>query len=306
MSSHSPRRISQLFLLLITLLLLSIAEFIIPGGLTPRRLKSHLLAKRVAEQLDIISPTNPHLVLPGGPLPIDDIHRHAHVHRGAWMFALDSHLRLLLVWRAPSMKTCPMTWSPVGEHAIANETFEQAARRGLQEEAGFIPRPRIYPVGQPFLYHYVYDQGTEEQRTDRQWTQAYVVLPRGDALDFRTLDDREAMLASAGAENTRYQGMALPDVVRHAIQRPEYFCHATQVKWMLQLIPLVIRVVRNRDARLFRGYLKEEWEGLVASGSPVCCDPEEEEKAEADVSVSACGVPCATGAEGGGTGETST
>lgn len=289
---YAPRRISQVSLLVATLVLLCIAEFNIPGGLTPRREKEKILAKRVAEQLDLISPDDPNLVLPGGPLPIDKVHRQALVHRGSWMFALDSHLRLLLTWRAPAMKTCPMTWAPIGEHAIANETFEEAAKRGLSEEAGFIPRPRIYPIGAPFYYHYVYDNGTEEERTDNQWTQAYVVLPRGDALDFRTLDDRDAQIGTADAENTRYQGMSLPDVVKHAIQRPEYFCHATQVKWILQVIPLVIRVLESRDKRLFRGYLRDEWATLVESGSPVCCKESEHPKLVAEVNVSLCGVPC--------------
>lgn len=299
MSSHlhgptaaPPRRISQAHLLIVTIVLLIIAECIIPGGLTPRRATEQILAKRVAERLDLISRDDPNLVLPGGPFHIDEVHRKALVHRGAWMFSLDSHLRLLLTWRAPSMVTCPMTWAPIGEHAIANETFEDAASRGLAEEATFIPRPRIYAVGQPFFYHHVYNNGTADQRTDNQWTQAYVVLPRGDALDFRTLDDRNAQIGQANAENTRYQGMALPDVVKHAIQRPEYFCHATQVKRILQVIPLVIRVLQNKDQRLFRNYLRDNWEQLVASGSPVCCQKDEESKMEAEVNVSACGVPC--------------
>lgn len=288
---HTPRRFSQVSLLVATLILLGIAEFTIPGGLTPRREKEKILAKRVAEHLDLISPDDPNLVMPGGPLPIDKVHRQALVHRGSWMFALDSHLRLLLTWRAPAMKTCPMTWAPIGEHAIANETFEEAAKRGLSEEAGFIPRPRVYPIGAPFYYHHVYENGTKEERTDNQWTQAYVVLPRGDALDFRTLDDRDAQIGTADAENTRYQGMSLPDVVKHAIQRPEYFCHATQVKWILQVIPLVIRVLKSRDKRLFR-YLQDEWATLVESGSPVCCKESEHPKPVSEVNVSLCGVPC--------------
>lgn len=199
-----------------------------------------------------------------------------------------------------------MTWAPIGEHAIANETFADAARRGLAEEASFIPRPRIYAVGQPFFYHYVYNNGTEEQRTDNQWTQAYVVLPRGDALDFRTLDDRNAQIGQSNAENTRYQGMSLPDVVKHAIQRPEYFCHATQVKWILQVLPLVIRVIQSKDQRLFRGYLRGNWEQLVGSGSPVCCQKDEVSKMEAEVNVSACGVPCELPPENLSVGDTAT
>lgn len=285
------KRISQGALLIVTVVLLCIAEFLIPGGLTPRRVKEQILAKRVAEQLDVISAADPNVVM-DGPFPIEKIHRKALVHRGVWMFALDSHLRLLLTWRAPSQKTCPMTWAPVGEHAITNETFEEAARRGIFEEARFIARPRIHPVGAPFFFHHVYRNGTAEERTDNQWTQAYVVLPRGDALDFRTLDDRDAQIGTDSVENTRYQGMSLPDVVKHAVQRPEYFCHSTQVKWMLQVIPLVIRVLKSRDKRLFRGHLRDDWANLVASGSPVCCKSSEHPKLVEDVDVASCGVPC--------------
>lgn len=190
------------------------------------------------------------------------------------------------------MKTCPMTWSTLGEHAIANETFEEAADRGLAEEASFIVRPRTYSIGQPFVYNYIYSMGTSEQRTDNQWTQTYIVLPRGDALDFRTLDDREAEQAEPGAENLRYQGMSLAEVVRHAVQKPKYFCNVVQVKWILRIIPLVIRVIKVRDKRLFRGYLKEDWARLVASGSPVCCHESEHVKEVNEVNISMCGVPC--------------
>lgn len=284
---------SQPVLLIITLALFCIAELGIPGGLTPRRLKQRLLAKRVAEHLDVISINDSELVV-GGPEPIDKVHRNAIVHRGVWIFALDSHLRLLLSWRAPSMKTCPMTWAPIGEHAIANESFEDAARRGLSEEARFIARPRIYKVGQPFIYHYIYPNDTGVQRTDVQWTQAFVILPRGDALDFRTLNDKqEALLAThVQRENLRYQGMSLPDVVRHAMNKPKYFCNQVLVTWMLRVIPLIIRTLKSNEKRLFRGYLADEWATLVQSKSPVCCHSDEHEKEMQNVNISACGVPC--------------
>lgn len=286
-------RLSQAPLFIVTLFLLCVAEFAIPGGLTPRRVKEQILAKRVDEQLDLISPTDPHAIAQGGPLPIDVIHRRGLVHRGVWLFALDSHLRLLLAWRAPAMKTCPMTWSPLGEHAVSNETYERAASRGLSEEARFIVRPRVFPVGAPFLYHAVYANATTEQRTDVQWTQTFVILPRGDALDFRTLDDREAEAEQSAGENSRYQGMSLPEVVRHAVERPNYFCMSSLSTWILRSIPLVIRVLKASEKRLFRNYLRDDWAQLVHSGAPVCCNPSEHGVALELVNVSMCGVPCA-------------
>lgn len=287
----TPRRISQVPLLIVIVVLLCIAEFNIPGGLTPRRVKQQIIAKRVAEQLDIIDENDPNHVI-GGPLPIEKIHREAIVHRGVWIFALDSHLRLLLSWRAPSMKTCPMTWSPLGEHAITNETLEETAKRGLSEEARFIARPRVYPVGVPFMYEYTYSKDTPEQRIDRQWTQAYVILPRGDALDFRTLDDKEAQAQQSDGENLRYQGMSIAELVRHAVQKPEYFCNTVHARWMLQVIPLVVRTIKSRDKRLFRMHLRDEWADLVQAHAPVCCDATEHEKPIEEVKIPMCGLPC--------------
>lgn len=289
--SPPPPRISQTALFVAFLILLCIAEFGIPGGLTPRRATEEILSRRVAEELDVFSEKDPNKRV-GGPYNIDKVHRQGLVHRGIWIFALDSHLRLLLAWRAPSMKTCPMTWSLIGEHSITNETLEQTAIRGLTEEARFIVRPRIYPVGQPFLFKYVYAKGTPEQRTDNQWTQAYVILPRGDALDFRSLDDAEAESKQSVGENLRYQGMSIPQIVQHTTQKPGFFCSKVQSKWILRTIPLVIRVLKTNEKRLFRAHLKEDWAKLVQKHSPVCCRASEHEVDVESVDVSACGVPC--------------
>lgn len=287
-------RLPQVPLVIVIFILLCVAEFAIPGGLTPRRIKEQILAKRVDEQLDLISPTDPLTVIPGGPLPIDDVHRQGLTHRGVWLFALDSHLRLLLAWRAPAVKTCPMTWAPLGEHTVTNETFELTAARGLSEEARFIARPRVFPVGAPFLYRAVYGNGTSEERTDIQWTQAYVVLPRGDALDFRTLDDREAEAEQAAGENSRYQGMSITEVVRHAVERPTYFCMSEISSWILRTIPLVIRVLKTNEKRLFRRHLRDDWAALVESGASVCCNSSEHTASLDIVNVSMCGVPCSS------------
>ncbi|CAN8076938.1 unnamed protein product [Agarophyton chilense] len=286
-----PPRISQTALFLAFVTLFGIAGFVIPGGLTPRRDTEEIISRRVAENLDVFSDQDPHL-RESGPFHIDEIHKKGLVHHGVWIFALDSHLRLLLAWRSPSTKTCPMTWTPIGEHSITNETFEETANRGLTEEARFIVRPRVYAIGQPFLFHYVYANGTREQRTDKQWTQAYVVLPRGDALDFRSLNDVDAQATQSYGENLRYQGMSLPEVVRHGVQKPKYFCNKVLVKWILRTIPLVIRVLKTKEKRLFRAHLREDWGSLLQSGSPVCCRASEHGVEVESVNVSACGIPC--------------
>lgn len=290
--TNQPKRISRAYLLIATLILLGIAGLGIPGGLTPRRNRRAILQKRVEEELDVISKSNPNEILPDGPLPIDKIHREAIVHRGVWIFALDSHLHMLLCWRASHMKTCPTTWAPIGEHAVANESFEDAANRGLNEEARFIARPRIYSIGQPFFYSYIYNEGLPAQRVDNQWTQAYIVLPRGDALDFRSIDDDEAQSLQTEVENTRYQGMSLSEVIQHAVQRPDFFCNQEQVGWIIKVFPLVIRMIKAKDKRLYKAHLRDDWLKLIRSRSPVCCDASEHEKEIHEVDVSKCGKIC--------------
>ncbi|KAI0565852.1 NUDIX hydrolase-like protein [Gracilaria domingensis] len=289
--SPPPPRISQTALFLAFLALLGIAGFAIPGGLAPRRETEEILSRRIAERLDVFSESDPYQRI-DGPVHIEEIHKNGLVHHGVWMFALDSHLRLLLAWRSPSTKTCPMTWTPIGEHSITNETFEETTERGLAEEARFIIRPRVFAIGKPFFFHYVYANGTQEQRTDKQWTQAYVILPRGDALDFRSLDDIDAQAIQSYGENLRYQGMSIPEVVRHGVQKPDYFCNKVLVKWILRTIPLVIRVLKTKEKRLFRAHLRDDWGSLVQSGSPVCCRSSEHEVDVESVDVSACGIPC--------------
>lgn len=262
-----------------------------PGGLRPRRAWETRLSHRVVEKLDVISRSDPDLVI-GRPVPIDIVHREGRVHRGSWMFAIDSHLSMLLAWRARSMRTCPQSWSCIGEHAIVNETFTDAARRGVSEETRFLVRPRFVQLGRPFFYHYVYANGTAEARTDNQWTQAYVVLPRGDALDFRALDDDLAQERISDGENTLYQGMSLSNVARHALRNPPYFCHEVQAQWMLRALPLIVRVLSETHKRKFRRYISEDWDRLVEAGAPLCCAESETLKPVDEVDITLCGVPC--------------
>lgn len=304
-SAAPPQRISQIPLLLVTLVLLFIAGFTLPGGLTPRRARQQTLASRAAEHLDVVTASSPHDVVSASPLPIEDIHMNALPHKGVWLFSFDSQLRLLLSWRAPHMKTCPMSWTPLGEHTVSNETFEATAARGLYEEARFIVRPRIHPVGNPFLFVASYDNHTvvnksdptlnSDVRRDVQWTQSFLILPRGDALDFRTLDDRNAQAEQAAGENSRYQGMPIATVVKHAIERPDYFCMPLLSQWILKTIPIVVKGIKQNEKRLFKSFLKEEWVQLVESGSPVCCDPSQHDLPFTQVNISMCGVACDAG-----------
>lgn len=186
--------------------MLLIAEFSIPGGMAPHRAKQKNLAKRVGDHLDLKSRTDPSEVVSGGKIPIDTIHRNRFVHRAVWIFALDSQLRQLLAWRAPEMRTCAMTWSAIGEDAITKKTYIESVTRELTGEARVIALRREFQVEGPFLYHYVYKNGNADERIDNNRKQAFVILPRDDAIHFRMWDSGDAEAEKAVHEYSGHQG----------------------------------------------------------------------------------------------------
>merc|ERR1712196_464674 len=58
------------------------------------------------------------------------------VHKGTWTFVVDASQRILMLKRGPHLKTCPNAWGVLGEHSTPNESYEQAALRGISEELG--------------------------------------------------------------------------------------------------------------------------------------------------------------------------
>eukprot|EP00242_Pyramimonas_sp_CCMP2087_P010779 CAMPEP_0198197650 /NCGR_PEP_ID=MMETSP1445-20131203/1215_1 /TAXON_ID=36898 /ORGANISM="Pyramimonas sp., Strain CCMP2087" /LENGTH=170 /DNA_ID=CAMNT_0043866985 /DNA_START=358 /DNA_END=870 /DNA_ORIENTATION=+ len=99
------------------------------------------------------------------------------------IFVLNAQHELVLLKRAPGMKTCPGTWSVVGEHAAPNEEFAETAFRGLREEL-FLNETevKLYPVWTGPLHlriHY------DNQRLDNQWTMFYyTILPARKVISF--------------------------------------------------------------------------------------------------------------------------
>lgn len=292
--SENGRRLPRAYLLASVLCLVLFSELSMPGGLLPRRRIEDIIARRTIESLDIVSMDDPNKVVQRA-VPIDDVHRKGLPHKGSWIFALDARMHLLLAWRARDSYTCPASWAPLGEHTVSNESFAGAARRGLDEEARFVARPHVYEVGQPFLYYHRYVNDSEH-RVDRQWTKMFVVLPRGQALDFRAIKHDDPAHLGVIPENTRYQGMPLAQFARRAMRNHEYFCHQTQVTWLLRCLPLVVRVIEGTAPRQYSQYVQQEWDVLTASGAPVCCPESESVKPIADVNVSKCGVPCSEAA----------
>lgn len=58
-------------------------------------------------------------------------------HRAVIVIVVDSKHRILLQRRSASKDVCPLFWDlSVGEHLKPGESYEEAAKRGLEEELG--------------------------------------------------------------------------------------------------------------------------------------------------------------------------
>ncbi|KAK3282134.1 hypothetical protein CYMTET_10108 [Cymbomonas tetramitiformis] len=67
------------------------------------------------------------------------------------------------------MKTCPGTWSPVGEHSHPLERYRDTAARGLKEEI-YVESPELQPIWKDAIFiHIRYGDG----RVDYQWTKFF-------------------------------------------------------------------------------------------------------------------------------------
>lgn len=275
-----------------------------PGGLAPRRAVSAAVAHRSQEILDVLSPDSPSKIV-GSSRHIEEIHRDGLYHKGSWVFSVDDQLRVLLVWRAPSMATCPGTWSVLGEHAVSGESFEQAAVRGMAEEAPFLEQAKLVAAGEAFKFQHQYNGST--RRVDNQWTRSFLALPLDVNVDFGAISvHAKAVLSTIGSsqnnsgtvppplthENTRFQGMPLADVVRTALRGTMYFCNPVQSAWMVRSLVVAARILRDREPELYSAYLNDSWNRLITDGAPVCCSEQENLKQYEMVNLSRCGIEC--------------
>lgn len=84
---------------------------------------------------------------PLGLAPRERVHREGLWHKSVNVYLFRSDGRLLLQRRSQSKDICPGVWDlSVGEHLQPGETYEQAARRGLEEELG-VTDAELRPVG---------------------------------------------------------------------------------------------------------------------------------------------------------------
>ncbi|MEM0360133.1 MAG: NUDIX domain-containing protein [Candidatus Diapherotrites archaeon] len=71
-----------------------------------------------------------------GKAPRSFIHTEGFWHKGVHVWVFNSSGKLFLKKRAENKEFYPLHWEDVGEHLKPNESFEQAAIRGLKEELG--------------------------------------------------------------------------------------------------------------------------------------------------------------------------
>lgn len=77
-----------------------------------------------------------------------DIHNKGLWHKGVHVWLFNTSGKLFLKKRARYKSLHPLHWEDVGEHLKPNESFEQAAIRGLREELGIDEKNiiRLYKV----------------------------------------------------------------------------------------------------------------------------------------------------------------
>jgi NUDIX domain len=250
-----------------------------------------------AEVLDVVSASSPDILAASkfSPRPIDSIHKEGLPHRGSWVYAIDGQGRVLLLWRSASMRTCPQTWSLLGEHCIAGESFFSAAARGVEEEAPFLESPPIRAVGLPFFFQTTYaGNGVNgSERADNQWTRTFVAVASSSVDDF---EGPEVVKKLSRSENTQVRGMSLAEVALNANNSGgdmSFTCNENVRTWMRRTVPVVVRVLREQWPALYREKIARDWSAAAAAGSFVCCLAAEDRKQKAEqIVLERCGVAC--------------
>eukprot|EP00976_Prorocentrum_cordatum_P080491 1184001-Prorocentrum_minimum.AAC.1 len=102
------------------------------------------------ELLQVVSSTDDSLHPGLRRLPIETVHKQGLPHRGSIIFVMNEHHELLLLRRAPTMKTCANSWAIVGEHSEPGEDYIETARRGLREMLSLMSEQILKPQSRHF------------------------------------------------------------------------------------------------------------------------------------------------------------
>ena len=182
---------------------------------------AHFINKRPPSQME---PVDTKDLLPFDLLSIDEVHKQGLLHEGTFLFILDADQKLLLIYRAPHMETCPNTWMTPGLHNFAHESPIETAQRGVKEEFGELVFSNYVTqmttlTERPLFYHRDYI-GDNDHRIDQQLTylwyvqlsQPWEVIEKAVSLD---------------KGNTEIVWLSLPDVAKWTDDKPADFCHQT-------------------------------------------------------------------------------
>merc|ERR1712129_457548 len=134
------------------------------------------------------------------------------------MGILDACGRLLMLRRAPSLRTCPGAWGLLGEHQIEGEDAKGMARRALEEELGseFLA---VVAKSQPLLPRPIWYTADYGSRFDRQaiWVWQVTLNVTGDLAPLSPDD-----------EVTEIRWIPPSELAPWVAQRPADFCHASR------------------------------------------------------------------------------
>ena len=116
---------------------------------------------------------------------IGQAHSSGSLHRGLWLAVTRPSrrgMKVLLLRRSWTVKTCAGTWGLVGEHADIGEPWGKTAARAMREELGVRERDlaALAPLSQSeYLVKVTYEDGRRDLQSTALW---HAVVPVGRKL----------------------------------------------------------------------------------------------------------------------------
>jgi isopentenyldiphosphate isomerase len=109
-------------------------------------------------------------------ISIEKVHIRGLKHRGSWVLILnEDESRMLFLKRSSTTVTCPNTWCFLGEHTKRNESYLDAALRGINEELHLQRHQILSSFELPGLDLIHLEYAVPYRRIDHQWTKTFVI-----------------------------------------------------------------------------------------------------------------------------------
>jgi len=166
--------------------------------------------------------------VPDGSQTIHFAHTLGLPHAGMWILIVDNASRVLLMLRATSLRTCPNSWAPLGEHQKEGENATTLAGRALDEELGHSFQEFVQVstniTSEPVWYRRDYEDG----RVDRQATWLWLVKlsVRGEHVQFHPDEEVAALqwvplqeLTLMAANSTFFCHSTISRLLKHSLER---------------------------------------------------------------------------------------